>query len=98
MFFFLDFGVILVKNRKSTKTRKSGYYRAPTLQRREPTPWHRPTPRLGIPSPWQARGAKNGTPRVLHSAELLCRGVATVHNKQYLIFFFVSEHLIFVHR
>ena len=41
--------MILEKNRKSAKTGKSGHYRAPTLQRREPTPRRRPTPRHGIP-------------------------------------------------
>ena len=44
-------GVILEKNRKSAKTGKSGHYRAPTPQRREPTPRRRPTPRHGIHSP-----------------------------------------------
>ena len=55
---FWDFGVILEKNRKSAKTEKSGHYRAPTLQRREPTPRRRPTARLGIPSPRRGRCAK----------------------------------------
>ena len=49
---------ILEKNRKRAKTRKSGHYRAPMPQRREPTPRRRPTPMCGIPSPRQGRGAK----------------------------------------
>ena len=49
---------ILEKNCKSAKTGKSGHYRAPKPQHREPTPWRRPKPRHGIPSPWQGRGAK----------------------------------------
>ena len=48
---FWDFGVILEKNRKSEKTGKSGHYRAPTPQRREPMPRCRPTPRCGIVTP-----------------------------------------------
>ena len=46
------------------KTGKSGHYRAHTQLRREPTSWHRPTPRRGIPSPRRGQGAKNGTPQV----------------------------------
>ena len=43
--FLLDFGVILERDRKSAKTGKSGHYRAPTLQHREPMPQRRePTP------------------------------------------------------
>ena len=42
---------ILEKNRKSAKNGKSGHYRAPKPQRREPTPRCRPTPRRGMPSP-----------------------------------------------
>ena len=50
--------MILEKNRKSAQTGKSGHYRAPMPQRREPTPQRRPMPRRGIPSPRQGRGAK----------------------------------------
>ena len=48
---FWDFGLILEKNRKSTKFGNFGHYRAPTPQHREPTPRCKPTPRCGIPSP-----------------------------------------------
>ena len=48
---FWDFGMILEKNRKSTKTGKSGHFQAPTPQRRERMPQRRPTLRHGIPSP-----------------------------------------------
>ena len=49
---------ILEKNRKSAKIRKSGHYRAPMPQRREPTLGRRPMPRHGIPSSQRGRGAK----------------------------------------
>ena len=45
-------------NRKKRKIGKIWAKWAPTLQRREPTPRRRPTPRLGIPSPQRGQGAK----------------------------------------
>ena len=91
-FFFLDFGVILEKNRKSAKTGKSGHYQAPTPQRREPTPWCRLMPRRGIPRRGWSR-CQNGTPRVHHDVALLRRGVATIHNKQFLDFCFQTPRI-----
>ena len=79
--------MILEKNHKSEKTRKSGHYWAPTPQRREPTLWRRPTPRCGIPSRQRGRGAKNGTPWVRHGVALLRRDVATIHSDQFFFFF-----------
>ena len=40
---------------------------------------------------------QNGTPRVHHGVALLRRNVAAVHREQFF-FFFVSEHLVFIHR
>ena len=47
------FGILRIfgANRKNEENGKCGHDRASTLQRREPTPWHRPTLRHGIPSP-----------------------------------------------
>ena len=57
---------ILEKNRKSAKTGKFGHYQAPTSQRMEPTPRHRPKPRRGIPRHGEAEVPKMAPPRVRH--------------------------------
>ena len=67
---------------KMRKTGKSGQKWAPTLQRREPTPWRRRTPRREIPLTRRGRGAK------IAPLKGLRRSVA-VHNKQ--IFYFCSR-------
>ena len=88
------------KNRKNEQTGKSGH-RAPTPQRREPTPWHSPTPQCGMPLTWRGWGAKMPAPWVRysvallhHSVAVLRRDVATVHREQ--ISNFCSESLVFV--
>ena len=45
------FGVIFEEKSQKGKTRKIWAKRVPTPQRREPTPWRRPTPQCGAPSP-----------------------------------------------
>ena len=54
------FGILRIfgGNRKKEETGKSGHYRAPTPQCREPMLQRRPTPWHGIPSLWRGRGAK----------------------------------------
>ena len=80
------------ENRKCAKTGKFGHYRAPTPQRSEPTLRCRPMPRCGIPSSWRGRGAKMAP----LGYEMPRRGVATVHNEQFLDC--CSKSLVFVHR
>ena len=103
-----SFGILRIfgGNHKREENWKSGHYRAPTPQRREPTPQRRPMPRHGIPSPQRGRGAKNGTPRVrrgvakLHRGEglrrsvvVLCCGVDIVHNEQFSDFCFRTPRI-----
>ena len=66
------FGILRIfrETSQNTKNWKIWAYRAPTPQRREPTPRHRPTPRIGIPCLGEAEvpklhpsGRRRPTPR-----------------------------------
>ena len=70
-------------NRKKRKIGKSGPKRAPTLQRREPTPWRRPTSRCCIPRRSEAK-----VPKWRTGVTLLRCCVATVHRGKNFGFLF----------
>ena len=96
------FESFLEKNTKGAKT-GNWAFRAPWPQRRAPSPRRSPTPQRGLPHRGKVKGPESCPPASLRrSLATTQRSSATLQHRhcshEPFFDFFVSEHLVFVHR